>query len=249
MAFFATILAALRSVLFVLVFYIGSVPIVVGGFISSFFWPAGLAAFSQSWGRFHYYCMRWILGIRVEIDGHFRHGPVLYAIKHESMFEAIDVLRVHDRPVTIAKRQLADIPLWNKVAGTYGMIFVDREGGAKALRLMMKAGKAYVAQGRPLLIFPEGSRIAHGETAPLQSGFAGLYRAFGLTVVPVAVDSGKLLSPGKFIRRSGTIHYKVGEPIPPGLPREEIEARVLDAINALNSDDAAHQTGDICADS
>ncbi len=235
MAVLRTLLATLRSLLFVIVFYIGSIPYVVGGFVLAYIWTPGLRAFSQGWGRFHYYCVRWILGIKVEVDGHFRHGPVLYAIKHESMFETIEVLRLHDRPVTIAKRQLADIPLWNKVAGTYGMIFVDRDGGAKALRLMMKAGKAYVADGRPLVIFPEGTRVPHGERAPLQSGFAGLYRAFGLTVVPVAVDSGKLLAPNGFLRRPGVIRYKVGEPIPAGLPREEIEARVSAAINALNT--------------
>lgn len=234
MGLILTLIASIRSALFVLVFYLGSIPFVVGGFILANISPKGLRAFSQGWGRFHYYCVRWLLGIRVEIDGHFRHGPVLYAIKHESMFETIEVLRLHDRPVTIAKRQLAAIPLWSKVAETYGMIFVDRAGGAKALRAMMKAGKDYVADNRPLVIFPEGTRVLHGERAPLQSGFAGLYRAFGLTVVPVAVNSGKLLSPGGFLRRPGVIRYKVGEPIPPGLPREEIEQRVSDAINALN---------------
>jgi len=174
------------------------------------------------------------LGIKVQIDGHFRHGPVLYAIKHESMFETIELLRLFDRPVTIAKDQLSHIPLWSTVAASYGMIFVDRAGGAKALRKMMKASNAYIADNRPLVIFPEGTRVPHGERKPLQSGFAGLYRVFGLPVVPVAVDSGRMLSPDGFLRRPGIIHYKVGEPIPPGLPREEIEARVMEAINALN---------------
>ena len=82
------------------------------------------------------------------------------------------------------------------------------------------------------MIFPEGTRVPPGETPPLRSGFAGLYRALGLPVVPVAVDSGKLWGRG-LVKRSGTVRFVVGETIPPGLNRDEIEARVHAAINAL----------------
>ena len=98
---------------------------------------------------------------------------------------------------------------------------------------MMVAAKAAVAGGRPVIIFPEGTRVSPGEAPPLQPGFAGLYRALGLPVVPVAQDSG-MLWPRKGPKRSGTIHFKVGEIIPAGLKRDEIEARVHAAINALN---------------
>jgi 1-acyl-sn-glycerol-3-phosphate acyltransferase len=73
-----------------------------------------------------------------------------------------------------------------------------------------------------------------GETPDLRSGFAALYRALGLPVVPVAVDSGRLWGRG-IAHRSGTITFKVGETLPPGLKRDEIEARVHAAINALES--------------
>lgn len=238
MQLFSTLFAALRTMVFTLIFYPGSVPFVVLAFLSAPFSERTLQYFSHGWGHFHYLCVRWILGIKVVVQGHFRHGPVLYAIKHEGMFETIDLLRLHDKPAPIAKRQLAIIPLWGFVAQAYGMVFVDREGGARALRQMMKAAKAYVAQNRPLVIFPEGTRVAHGRRRELQSGFAGLYRAFGLTVVPVAVDSGRLLGPDKWIKYPGTITYKVGEAIPAGLPRADIEARVQDAINALNGEAA-----------
>jgi hypothetical protein len=80
---------------------------------------------------------------------------------------------------------------------------------------------------------PEGTRVPHGEEPPLRSGFAGLYRALGLPVVPVAVDSGRLWTRG-LLKRRGVIHFRIGEPIQPGLKREDIEARVHAAINALN---------------
>jgi 1-acyl-sn-glycerol-3-phosphate acyltransferase len=72
-----------------------------------------------------------------------------------------------------------------------------------------------------------------GERPDLRPGFAGLYRALGLPVVPVAVDSGKLWQRG-FVKPSGTIHFKAGDVIPAGLKRAEIEARVHAAINELN---------------
>ncbi len=83
-----------------------------------------------------------------------------------------------------------------------------------------------------LVIFPEGTRVPHGSAPKLQSGFAALYKALGLPVVPVAVDSGPLYH--RRWKRPGTITIAAGEPIPPGLPRAEIEARVHEAINVLN---------------
>jgi 1-acyl-sn-glycerol-3-phosphate acyltransferase len=97
---------------------------------------------------------------------------------------------------------------------------------------MVAAAKRFSASGRPLVIFPEGTRVPHGAPAPLQAGVAGLYKLIGLPVVPVAVDTGPLYH--RRWKRAGIVTYRFGEPIPPGLPREEIEDRVLAAINALN---------------
>jgi len=125
------------------------------------------------------------------------------------------------------------MPLFGWVTRRYGVIGVDREAGASALRTMMAEAKAAIAGGRPVIIFPEGTRVPFGESPPLQPGFAGLYRALGLSVVPVSHDVGRLWHKG-FLKRSGTVHFKVGEVIPSGLKRDEIEARVHTAINALN---------------
>ena len=83
-----------------------------------------------------------------------------------------------------------------------------------------------------MIIYPEGTRVRVGEHPKLRSGFAALYRALGLPVVPVAVDSGRLWGRG-FIHRGGTVTLKVGDAIPPGLKRDELEAKVHQAINAL----------------
>ena len=106
-----------------------------------------------------------------------------------------------------------------------------------ALRTMMKAARGHIATGRPLAIFPEGTRVAHGTRPPLQAGFAGLYKLMNLPVVPVAVNSGPLYH--RRWKRPGTLTFRFCEPIPPGLPRAEIEARVHAAINQLNADVAA----------
>lgn len=188
----------------------------------------------RGWARYQHFCAKLLLGIDVNIDGELTDRPVLYAIKHESMYETIDMPRVFQRPSVVAKRQLFDIPFWGKAALAYGMIPVDREGGASALRDMLSRSRALLADGRPIIIFPEGTRVLHGESPPLQSGFAGLYKMLNVPVVPVAVDSGKLIPRNHWRRKSGIITYKVGDEIPAGLSRAEVEARVHMAMNALN---------------
>jgi 1-acyl-sn-glycerol-3-phosphate acyltransferase len=224
----------LRSFLFGIVFYIGSVPYVVGAFIGTYTSIRLLRSAVRGWSVFHYFCMRWILGIRFEIDGRLPTEAVIYAIKHESFMETIDMPRMFRLPAVVFKAELFNIPCWGTAAQAYGMIPVDRDGGAGALRAMLAQARAIQAAGRPIVIFPEGTRVPHGERPQLQSGFAGLYKLLKMPVVPIAVNSGKLTKRSELWWHSGTMTYKIGETIPPGLPREEVEVKVHAAINALN---------------
>jgi len=222
----------LRSLVFYPVFYLGTAFFVLSSLAALAFGRRAFSTLVDGWSTFHRACVTGILGIRVVVEGAPPRSGALVALKHESFFEAIDLPHFLHRPGVIAKAELLRIPLWGLAGSTYGLIGVERDQGARALRTMMTAARALVAQGRVLAIFPEGTRVPHGAQAPLQSGFAGLYKLLGLPVVPVAVDSGLLYH--RRWKRRGTITIIVGEPIPAGLPRDEIEARVLAAINVLN---------------
>ena len=225
---------AVRSLLFAAIFYPATLLCVISGIVASAFGRRPTLAVVLSWvGLFRWLCEN-VLGIRTRVIGQIPPGPHLIAAKHQSMFETLEMVRLSGLPVIVMKKELADIPLFGFVTRRYGVIVVERTAGAKALRQMVAEGKAAVASGRPVIIFPEGTRVPPGETPPLRPGFAGLYRALGLPVVPVAVDSGRLWGRG-FVKRSGTVTFRVGETIPPGLKRDEAEARVHRAINALES--------------
>ena len=221
----------LRNLAFYVTFYLGSPFYVLAALAAALFGRSALRKVVARWSRFHRVCLR-LAGIRVVEEGQVHHGAVLYAIKHESFFEAIDAPGLFANPAPFAKQELSWIPGWGLAASWYGMVWVARDQGATALRAMIREAKSRIGEGRPLVIFPEGTRTPHGVRGPLQSGFTGLYKMLGLPVVPVAVNSGPLYH--RKFKHPGTITYRFGEPIPPGLPRDEIEARVTEAINALN---------------
>lgn len=222
----------LRSLAFYVVFYGMSVFFVLAALTALPFGREPLRRVADSWSHFHRGCTRYLLRMEVRIEGQRPDGAVLYAIKHESFFEALDLPCTLDRPVPFAKAELFSIPLWGRVGRAYGLVPVAREEGARALRQMLGEARRLSAEGRPLVIFPEGTRVPHGQKPALRSGFAGLYKLLALPVIPVAVDSGPLYH--RLWKRPGTITLRFGEPIPPGLSREEIEQRVWLAINELN---------------
>ncbi len=222
----------LRSLIFYPAFYGFSALLVIASILAIPLGRDRLRWVVATWGRWHRWCLKTLLGIEVVIEGALPDGPVLIAVKHESYFEAIDMSRLFRFPTVFAKRELFLIPGWGYSAKVYGLIPVARDKGAKALRDMIKTARERVAEGRPLVIFPEGTRVEHGAKPPLQSGFAGTYKLLGLPVVPIAVNSGPVYH--RLIKRPGIITYRIGEPIPEGLGREEIEQRVHAAINALN---------------
>lgn len=222
----------LRSLAFYVLFYGGTFVLAFVVTLRLMLPGRGFVNTVRGWTRWHRWCVRRVLGIEVRVEGEVPRGEVLVALKHESFFEAIDLPVLLDYPAVFAKIELLRLPLWGRAGRHYGLIGVERDQGAKALRQMIAAARERVAEGRVLAIFPEGTRVPHGQQPPLQAGFAGVYKLLALPVVPVAVDSGVLYK--RRWKHPGVITYRFGEPIAPGLPRGAVEAQVHAAINALN---------------
>jgi 1-acyl-sn-glycerol-3-phosphate acyltransferase len=232
---FATFIAGARTLIWIPLFFIGSLLICLLALASLFVSDDWLRITPRWWACWQRWCNRIILRQYVVVEGAMPTDPALVVMKHEAMFETIDLMLLLNRPVAFAKAELFGIPLWGTLARHYGLIAIDRAAGAAALRHMLGEAQAARAEGRPLVLFPEGTRVAPGDAPDIRAGFAGLYKLLGLDVVPVAVASGHLGGRPGWIRWPGTVHYRIGAVIPAGLPRNEAETRVHAAINSLNS--------------
>lgn len=225
----------LRTILFMIVFYGISIPIVLLTPVTALFGRNALIAHTHIWTKFHGWVTEHILGIHRRVEGDlFAGGPVIYAAKHQAMYETLELGRLLRAPAIVMKQELASIPVWGWAARRYGVIVVDREASAGALRRMVREAQTELALGRSILIFPEGTRVRPGEQPPLRAGFAGLYQMLKIPVIPVAIDSGRVW-PKHGPKLPGIVTFRFGEPIPPGLSRAEVERRVHAAINALDS--------------
>jgi 1-acyl-sn-glycerol-3-phosphate acyltransferase len=222
-----------RTILFMVVFYGLSVPIVLLAPIAALFGRRALIGLALGWARTHRWATRLLLGIQTRVEGAPLAEPAFYAAKHQAMFETLELALMLDAPVLVMKAELAKIPIWGWAARRYGIIVVDRAGAGQAMRQMMREARAALDAGRSIVIFPEGTRVRPGEQPPLRAGFAGLYRALGVPVVPVALDSGRVW-PRRGPKRAGIVTVRFCTSVPPGLPRRDAEARVHAAINALD---------------
>jgi len=148
------------------------------------------------------------------------------------MFDTMGALLAFDDPCYVMKKELMWIPFYGWFCAKAGMIVVDREGHSKALRKLLTEGQASLKAGRQLIIFPEGTRVAPGETGEYKPGIAALYRSGDLPCIPMATNSGVHWPAHGFLRTPGTIVYEFLEPIPPGLPRPEFMRLLEERIEA-----------------
>jgi len=193
--------------------------------------------FGRFWARCVLALLKAIVGLDGEIRGleHIPSGPSIIAMKHQSAWDTLILPVILDDFAVVVKQELLLVPFYGWYAARAGSIAIDRRGGAGALRHMVRRARQAVAAGRPVVIFPEGTRTAPGQRLVYQPGVAALYQALQLPVVPAAVNSGLFWGRRSFVKRPGRITLAFLEPIAPGLPRRQMMSELEDRIEAATS--------------
>ena len=232
-------MTTIRSLLFVVWLYLSMALFAVG--LS----PALLMPYRQAmwvirgWSRFCLFGLRWIAGVKVEFRGleHMPVGAGLIAGKHQSMLDVIAPFAVLPDNCFIMKKELTPLPFFGWFALKTKMIAVDRSAHSKALKDMVRQARARHAEGRQILIFPEGTRAPVGAPADYKPGIAALYRDLDSPCTPMATNSGVHWPAHGFRRYRGTVVYEFLPAIPAGLKRAEfmsqLEERIEGASGAL----------------
>ena len=165
---------------------------------------------------------RTLIGIRYRVIGaaDLPSPPYIVAAKHQSAWETMKLQLLFEEPAVVLKRELMQIPIWGWFAARSGMIPIDRAGRGAALHRVLAHARDRAAENRPIVIFPQGTRVAPGDYRPYQVGAYALYAALNLPVVPMALNSGVFWPRRRFRKRPGTITVELLPPILPGLDRD-----------------------------
>lgn len=231
-------MSVLRSALFNVAFFGVTFVMTMVGTVVRLTDPDRVLAVAKLWARTNLALLRFLCGIRLKVTGreHLPNGPALIASRHQSAFDTMVWLTLLPRCCYVLKHELLRIPLFGGLIRATGMIAVDRARGSASLRLLMREGERAASEARQIVIFPEGTRSPPGSLLPLQPGVAALAARTGLPVIPVVTNSGLYWGRRAFRKQPGTIRIVVLPPLPAGLRREELMAR-LRAQLALPIDD------------
>src|SRR5262245_6424559 len=226
-----------RSLLFLVVFYLNTAAFLLLG--------SWLLLAPRRWAmeglRLHGLASLWwlkvICGTRYEVRGREKlpSGACLVCSKHQSAWDTFALIPVFRDPAMVMKAELGYIPLYGWFSHKFQHIFVRRERGPSALKALIRDARDRAAQGREIVIFPEGTRRPPGASPDYKPGFLALYEGLGLTCMPVALNSGLFWPRRSFMRYPGTIVIEVLDPIPPGLPRAEARKSIGEAIESATA--------------
>ncbi len=189
----------------------------------------------SGWSRLVVLLARALLGIDWRVEGreHLPARPSVILSKHQSAWETMAFQLIFPPQVHVLKRELLWIPFFGWGLALMSPIAIDRSRGMAALRAIARRGRERLAQGFWVVVFPEGTRVAPGETRPYQLGGAWLAANCGVPVVPVAHNAGRLWPRNAFVKRAGTVTVRIGAPIrAAGRAPKEVLAEVKAWIEA-----------------
>lgn len=221
-----------RSLIFNVAFYLNTLLWLILG-LPTFLMPYRATVWiAKTWGRCNLLLLRAICGLDVEIRGRDRipSGPLLVASKHQSAWETFALLHLFDNPAIIFKRELIWIPVFGWLMAKARMVPIDRGRARRALDRMTERARIELADGRQIIVFPEGTRRPAGAEPAYRGGIAYVYAAQGVPCLPVALNSGLFWPRRSWLRRPGKVIVEILDPIPPGLGKKEFLGRLEGVI-------------------
>ena len=225
---------ATRSIIFNIFFFTLCLVILLSLWLALPFSRPRFRRAVQLWGSATFAVLKNLNGTVYEIRGreNLPAGPHILAAKHQSAWDTMFFLVEDPDTAYIMKEELYRIPLWGWYSRRARHIAINRRGGGQALRALIRESKAILEDGRSIVIFPEGTRVAPGETGTYFPGVAALYSQCGVPIVPVAVNSGLYWGRRSFRKYPGEIIVEYLPAIPDGLSRAEFMAALEQSIES-----------------
>lgn len=231
----------LRSIVFALAAALITPPYAFLALAIFFLPPMTRYRIISTWSVAIVWLARIICGVRWKVTGLERLPavPSIILAKHQSAWETLAFQAIFPPQVWVLKRSLLWVPFVGWGIGMLSPIAIDRSQRIRALKQTLEQGRARLAKGFWVVVFPEGSRVDPGTRGTWQIGGAWLAAHAGVPVVPIAVNSGELWPRNGFIKHPGTIEVVILDPIDPAGMKAEalsklVEQRVEDAMLKLN---------------
>ncbi len=228
----------LKSLIFNIFLYLGLVVIFVIAIPTLVLPDKFTLLFGRLSARYIVFLLKIILNTKVIFHGLENLKKIdrfFVASAHQSMFETFALQIPLDSPIFILKKELLKIPLFGQYLKKIGSIEIIRETTTKEnLNFFEKIKNRIQEQKRPLLIFPQGTRVKFDEQPPFKKGVGRIYSSLNLPCIPVALNTGKVWPKNSFMKYSGIIHISFLEPIMPGKDKndfiKEIENKIYSEI-------------------
>lgn len=209
----------------------------------------GTLAFIRAYVGSIHLLEKYVLGLDYEVRGLENlppHGSYIVAAKHESPYETFKLHLLFDDPAIVLKKELLSIPLWGRFLARCRPIAIDRSRGRQAARQIIEGAKRVEKENRPIVIFPQGTRVYVWQTTkekPYKPGIVRMYRETAMPVVPLALNSGLFWPRRSWLKRPGKVIFEFLPPIPPGEDPDALlpllESRLETACKALEAEGAS----------
>lgn len=236
---------AVRSIVFNILYYGIWTPLICICMAPCLIFPRGFTVWVASFYQDGAYILeKYILNLTYEVRGLEHRPPMgeayIAASKHYSAYETLKLYALFGDPTIVLKKELLSLPLFGWFLKKLDVIAIDRGNRGDALNSLTEGAKYMKEKKRPIVIYPQGTRVKVDETTkekPYKGGIVKLYAATNLPIIPLATNSGLYWPRNSFWKKSGKVIFQFLPPIEPGLPGPEalkiLEERIEAVSNAL----------------
>ncbi len=164
---------------------------------------------------------KYILGLTYEVRGQEylpESGSYIIAAKHQSVYETFKLHILFNNPAVVLKKELLKIPLWGRYLAKSDVIAIDRSSPKTAIKSIKEGAKRVAAQGRPIIIFPQGTRVSPKTSTkekPYKIGIVRMQEATNLPIIPMALNTGVFYPKGSWCKKPGRVVFEFLSPVNP----------------------------------